>query len=362
MKRRLLLIAVLAVAARSVEAQPWMPASASEAWFDSNRAISLVASLVPGLPAAGDSHRNAPDLRPSLCTLPPLFGSTADFGAAGSRGSREPLGDSGMTIGGTNVVWSVQSLGTASLSHLANTGQLWPGQARGYVWFGKSPRGNIDWTGMVVEQLRIDALMHLKRLTEPKTQRALFEGIDHPIDGYLHAVEGYFVEPAHWEDGDSFVTNNINHPLMGSMYSHVYVKHDKRCADVGFGDRGYWSCMKRAAVYSALASVNWEWNPLMSETSVGLVGTARTCGRSKCAREGGWTDFVMTPLGGMGFSILGDYARTKLWPVLDRHLSDNKAERILKNVLKVATDPGHSLHSALSLDLQGVLRPVKVAR
>ena len=158
-----------------------------------------------------------------------------------------------------------------------------------------------------------------------------------------------------WEDGDPFFNNNINHPLMGAASAHIYLNHDRRCKDVGYGDRRYWGCMGRATVYSVAASLNWEWNPLMSESALGNVGRHYACQHRKCTGEGGWTDFVMTPAGGLGIRLAGDIARAKLWPVLERTLSGNAAARVLKTAVKIATDPGRLAACAFSADFRGAL-------
>jgi hypothetical protein len=119
--------------------------------------------------------------------------------------------------------------------------------------------------------------------------------------------------------------------------------------------RAYWSCVGRATVHAAIASANWEWNPLMSETAIRHAGKAYACVNGKCTGEGGWTDFVMTPLRGMGFRIAGDIARAKLWPVLDRNLSGNIAARILKVAVKIATDPSGMANAAFNLNFENVL-------
>ena len=217
-------------------------------------------------------------------------------------------------------------------------------------------KSNVDWVGLLSEQVRIDAMMHIKRLTEPKT----LDEITHSsyFGGYVTAVKGYFTSGWRWGDGDPFFGNNINHPIMGAVSSRVYTNNDRRCQTVGYGDSNYWSCVRRATVFSVLASVNWEWNPLLSESALGHVGKFYTCANGKCAGEGGWSDFVMTPMGGMGIRIAGDIARAKLWPKLDKHLSGNVAARILKVAVKVMTDPQRHGQRRSQPELQGrAVRP-----
>jgi hypothetical protein len=218
---------------------------------------------------------------------------------------------------------------------------------------GRSRGGAIDWIGLLTEQVKVDAVMHMYRLTELKTNRELFHRAY--VKGYVSGVEGYFTTGPRWNDGDPFYRNNIYHPIMGGVSNHVYTNHDRRCTDLKYGDRQYWSCIRRATIFSVVASVNWEWNPLMSETAIGHVGKFHTCVNGKCAGEGGWSDFVMTPLGGAAFRIAGDIARAKLWPVLDRRLSGNTAAKIAKAALKVASDPCGMANRAFNLNFKNAL-------
>lgn len=214
-------------------------------------------------------------------------------------------------------------------------------------------RGDVNWLGLVTDQVRLDGLMHLKRMFEAKTVKEVY-GQKH-FEGYVKGLEGYWNTGPRWEDGDPFIINNVNHPFMGSLSSLIYTNNDRRCRDIVYGDPGYWSCIRRATTYSAVASANWEWNPLMSETALGQVGKHHSCVKGNCTGEGGWTDLVMTPMGGMGIRIAGDIARAKLWPIFDRHLSGSKAARILNVALKIASNPSRIVNRALSLDFAGAL-------
>jgi hypothetical protein len=147
-------------------------------------------------------------------------------------------------------------------------------------------------------------------------------------------MKGYYSLPLRWDDGDDFVTNDIGHPIIGALSAYTYTDYDRRCSNLVFGEGNYWSCMKRAAIYSALAGANWEWNPVMSESTFGHVGRFYTCEGGKCRGEGGWTDLVVTPLGGMGIRVAGDLARARLWPVLDRNLAGGPLARALNYTVK----------------------------
>jgi len=215
------------------------------------------------------------------------------------------------------------------------------------------PKGNIDWAGLIGEQLRADGLMHVYRLSQEKTRVELHTSSY--FGDYPDALRGYFTTGFRWSDGDSAATNNISHLIMGAAYSHIYTNHDRRCSPAVYGETGYWPCLGRAAIYATIATFSWEWNPLLSEATLGHVGRHYVCVNGRCAGEGGWTDLVMTPLGGLGFRLAGDVARKKLWPILDRRLSGSLGARILKVAAKAATDPGRMANAVVNLNFKAAL-------
>jgi hypothetical protein len=210
--------------------------------------------------------------------------------------------------------------------------------------------GDVDWQGLFTQQTRVDATMHWLRLRQPKFHAPLYHSAYFP--GYRDAMKGYFSLPLRWNDGDDFLTNDIGHPVIGALFAYTFTDYDRRCSNLVFGEGSYWPCMRRAAIYSALASANWEWNPVMSESALGHIGKFYTCDNGKCEGEGGWTDLVVTPLGGMGIRIAGDLARARLWPVLDRRLSGGPLAKALNYTVKTLTAPSHFLNCAFKIDFK----------
>ena len=219
---------------------------------------------------------------------------------------------------------------------------------------------DIDWLGLLTQQVRVDATMHWLRLPQPKVHASLYHS--RYFRSYGEALKGYYSQPLRWGDGDDFWTNNVGHPVMGALYAYTFTDYDRRCSNLAYGGRGYWRCMRRAAIYAGLASVNWEWSPLMSESAFGNVGRFYTCENGRCRGEGGWTDFVVTPLGGMAIRVTGDMARTSLWPVLDRHLSSNPAAAAVNYTLKALSAPGHVLNCAFKADFRKAWQATPRAR
>ena len=71
------------------------------------------------------------------------------------------------------------------------------------------------------------------------------------------------------------MTNDIGHPIMGAVYSHIYTNHDRACARIAYGDAGYWSCMRRATIYAAIASVKSDSPKFVA----GSISTLEDCYR-----------------------------------------------------------------------------------
>ena len=147
-------------------------------------------------------------------------------------------------------------------------------------------KADIDWVGLLTQQTRVDAVMHALRLQQPKFHEPLYHS---PFfEGYREALEGYYSVPLRWDDGDDFMTNDVGHPIMGAVFSYTFTDYDRRCSNMVFGEGRSWSCMKRATIYASLASANWEWNPVMSESALGHIGKFRTCRNGRCrARAAG---------------------------------------------------------------------------
>ena len=325
MNRTATLAAVLILAATVVDAQPTRPASTSDA-------AGLMGGLAPDFGAT------------SRWAINPAAAVPADGSRLAADRNTAPV-----------------QMNLAAALYAASYAPS-PSQQPIFVFSPAPPvtpvaprrkTARVNWAGLINEQIRVDTLMHTKRIHEPKTVREVVT--PNQFDGYVAGLSGYFEHGVRWQDGDGFFTNNVGHPIMGAVFSHIYTNHDRACARIAYGDTGYWPCMRNAAIYAAVASANFEFNPLLSETAVGHVGKAHTCVNGKCTGEGGWTDFLMTPAGGIGIRIAGDFARAKVWPALDRHLSGNIGARILNVIIKAMTDPSGIANAAVNMNLKGAL-------
>src|SRR5262249_5136320 len=106
-----------------------------------------------------------------------------------------------------------------------------------------------------------------------------------------------------WDDGDSFLTSYIGHPMHGAVYGFIQQQNDPLYRAVEFGDgRPYWISRLRAFSYSAVMSTLWTLGPV-SEASLGNV---------QLHSSPGVVDLVGTPVLGVGWMVMED--------VVDRYL------------------------------------------
>ena len=157
--------------------------------------------------------------------------------------------------------------------------------------------GPVDWGSLMRQASATMAFQHAFRVAaQPKT-RAELGG---PFwKGYGQSIKGI----RGWRDGDPMFTNYVAHPLMGSVASYMYVENDRRSPPEFENSKRYWSSRLRATGFSAAYSTAFEIGPI-SEASIGNVGLH--------PGTNGAVDFVMTPVGGLGWTVAED--------VLDKHV------------------------------------------
>jgi len=153
-----------------------------------------------------------------------------------------------------------------------------------------------------------------------------------------------------WSDGDSFVVNDVGHPLEGAVFGRIYLQNDPLSfVAIGRNPR-YWKSRMKSLAWMAAWSTQFEIGPL-SETSFGNqggftylpgCGIYRICLNNPkypatATNNTGWTDFVVTPLVGLGW-VLGEDTIDKyiVAPIAAEH-------RILGGrVLRSALEPSRS--------------------
>ncbi|MFY9529350.1 MAG: hypothetical protein WBC04_11095 [Candidatus Acidiferrales bacterium] len=126
-----------------------------------------------------------------------------------------------------------------------------------------------------------------------------------------------------WDDGDTFITSYIAHPMEGAIFGYIQQHNDPRYRTVEWGSgRDYWISRLRALAFSAALSTQWTLGPF-SENSLGNVNLHDSPG---------FVDLVATPALGipwmMGEDILDRYV---VFPVEKR--TANRAVLLLVRLL-----------------------------
>jgi hypothetical protein len=174
---------------------------------------------------------------------------------------------------------------------------------------------------------------------------------------YGASMTDYHME--NWSDGDNFLVNDIGHPMEGAAYGRVFLQNNPASfVEIGSSKR-YWSSRLKSLAWMAAWSTQFEIGPLSEATlgsqggyyySIGC-GTYKWClttppysaGANKHTGIGGvtnntgWTDFVITPIVGLGWILAEDTIdRFIVTPVAREH-------RILGGrVLRSALEPTRS--------------------
>jgi len=150
------------------------------------------------------------------------------------------------------------------------------------------------------------------------TESFVFTGIMHGINArqYTGPHNNFFERYADsvsdyrwntWFDGNSGVTNNLGHPLMGAVAGSIELQNDPTGRVLKMSkDSRYWNSRLRTLAWATAFSVQWEIGPL-SESSLGNYGKSYWIRDGRVVNGTGLSDMFMTPLGGFGI-ILGEDA------------------------------------------------------
>jgi hypothetical protein len=179
------------------------------------------------------------------------------------------------------------------------------------------------------DSLKLLLIEHATRIAfQEKTRREL----DGPFwSDYRRSVR----MPHQWEDGDAWWVNYIGHPIHGAAAGYVWLDHEPGApTEIGL-NRHYWATRGRAAAWTAVYSLQFEFGPL-SEASVGNVGIH--------ADTTGWVDHVVTPAGAFGLIVAED--------ALDRFfvkwVEARTTNRVVRAALRLAFNPGRTLSNTAS--------------
>jgi hypothetical protein len=181
-----------------------------------------------------------------------------------------------------------------------------------------------DVVGAIVDSLKLVSIEHLIRITFQEKTRAELGG---PFwSDYQRSVR----VPAQWTDTDGWKVNYLGHPIHGASAGLIWLDHVEQKRGAPMFSDGYLSSRARAAVFSAIYSVQFEMGPL-SEASIGNVGLH--------PETAGWVDYVVTPLGAFGIMIAED--------ALDRYvvqrIEDHTQNRLVRVTARLFFGPSRLL-------------------
>src|SRR5665213_618176 len=315
---------------------------------DHSRAL---AKRMPGL-ARIDQPRALDKLRPGTCCLAMvavgivmLYGPSPALAQLSSFAA--PGGSTVTNAGAANGVQSI-SLGSASGASTPAPADFRPrdlpfqlsGTARESE---SSERRGIHWSSLIGEEFFYITLKTGVRTFQTKT-RDNFGGPFFHDWGYILQ----HINVDRWNDGGKWFTNNVGHPLDGSVYAFIYRRNDDNIRNLKFDlhDREYRKGILKAFLVAALASTEAEIGPL-SEATIGHVGLKAewflrgkdgtlqgpvpqdviglpTLTKSpywvRGANGTGLTDFMMTPIGGIAVMLGEDAVDKYVIERLERHI------------------------------------------
>ncbi len=161
------------------------------------------------------------------------------------------------------------------------------------------------------------SFQHGLRLFQGKTREQLGGPFFRDWGRSIQGVHG-------WGDGDNVFTNYVLHPGMGGISNFIYLQNSPaRDVAPDFHSGKYWRSRLKGMAFATIYSTQFEIGPY-SEATIGNVGL----------RPGtsGYVDFVMTPIGGFAFTVIEDWADTRIARHEERGLSPAKT-RLLRSLL-----------------------------
>jgi len=150
------------------------------------------------------------------------------------------------------------------------------------------------WTPLLrqtFESLLLEQGMNLA--TDPAGRYNISHG--HWFDHWTDSVANQHL--TRWNNGDSFASSYVGHPMMGAVTDSLYIQNDPRGRGLMIGaNRAYWMSRLRATAFSSAYSAQWEIGPL-SKASIGNSD-------KRALNNGtGAVDWVMTPVAGTAWSV-----------------------------------------------------------
>jgi hypothetical protein len=202
---------------------------------------------------------------------------------------------------------------------------------------------SIHWGSLIGEELLYISAKNAFRIDQNKTRSDL--------GGPFFNDWGYILQHINidqWSDGGKWFTNNVGHPLDGSIAAFIYRRNDDntRSLRLDLHNREYRKGILKAFLIAALVSTESEIGPL-SEATIGHVGLKAEwwlrlpdgrlegpvpqdiIGLNELIKSPWWvrgnngtgmTDFIMTPFGGAAVMVGEDAVDKYVIERLERHI------------------------------------------
>ncbi|MGC1361894.1 MAG: hypothetical protein WA400_01415 [Silvibacterium sp.] len=154
-----------------------------------------------------------------------------------------------------------------------------------------------------------------------------------------------------WSDGDDFLVDDIGHPMQGAVSGFIEIQNSPSAKRLRIGtSSAYWKSRFVAMMWANVYSIQQKIGPL-GEAALGNAGgytyplhCAFPCTNphAEYTNNTGWTDFIMTPVGGTLW-IVGEDA-------IDRFISDRvQGDRtsLFPKIVRGALNPTRTMANAL---------------
>ena len=190
--------------------------------------------------------------------------------------------------------------------------------------------GKFQWKPAVIQAVEYTMFSHVWRAAFDPSLRYQLAHKPFFYDWFA-SYAGYDMH--RWSDGDDFLVNDVGHPLEGGVFGRLFLQNKPdSLVQIGKNSR-YWKSRLTALGWMAFWSMQFEIGPL-SETSFGNQGGytyVSGCGTylsclnnpkypSSPTNNTGWTDFVITPVVGLGWILAEDTIdKYIVTPVAARH-------------------------------------------
>jgi hypothetical protein len=247
------------------------------------------------------------------------FAQTSDY--SGGQVDSEAFGLASVPVVTPSL--TLQDVSAASLSAQG------PGAPRPPALQAAYGGSGADVKGALVDSLKMLVITHMARIMFQEKTRAELGG---PF--FRDYVESVHM-PRTWGDTDGWFVNDIGHPIEGAAAGYIWLDHEAPGAVGVAYDRRYWTSRLRATAWAAAYSLQFEIGPL-SEASIGNVGMRR--------ETTGWTDYIVTPVGGLAMILLED--------VLDRavmrKIESRTTNAFVRGTLRTVLAPGRSVSNVAS--------------